>query len=375
MMESHSHGVFNENQHPVGSPYLHHFAWCRLCSAGHADPADYLRIHDEIGLEVAQAEKDLAEFQDGILKNLVQLRLETLRLNQAIIPTRLIGADVAAPAPVPSVMPDLELAARIRAEIATLDIQIEETKRQVAETKSAIVALPMARLETDKVTRAMLNGSLMRAEYGVIAPVLNEMVLPGPQKVVAAEAPPQDVQPLPQTPAVIVPPKSGFSDPNFPRVDYSYPAFKDDPLDQMRFWGWWMIGPLDDDKSYLIINQSNLKMNTGVGESVISAFCVSGISKMMVQTGVVFDNDGKDTIEVMMTPDWRAPHTATWQLEQTPDGDMIVLEGSKNILYVNLPAMNDRASHIDESGIEPLTTIGQFLSHGSNRPRWFRLQE
>lgn len=342
------------------------------------DPAEYLRLHVQIGVEIAQAEKDLAAFPDGLLKNMVSLRLETLRLNQAIIQTRLVGAQVAAPAAVPSVMPDPELATRIRAEIATLDLQIAATEREVAATTGAIVALPMTRLETDKVTRALLNGSLMRAEYGVIAPVFNEMVLPGPQKAepsagaapaAAVEAPsepqaaPAAVAEQPSEPVVTPKPATtDFSDPNYPGVDYSRPIFQEELPDAMSYSGWWAHGPVSEPQTYMLANFSNLITKDGLGEPALSVFCGPNFNRMLIFTGKVFNTGAKGTVEVTMTPDWRAPHTAVWSVEGSPQGDNIFSDGARAVLYMH-DAKEVKFSIRDASG-EP--TELNFKADGLN---------
>lgn len=328
--------------------------------------SDLERIHVEIGQEIQEAEREQARHQDGVLKELIQARIEILYLSQAIIQSRLIGAEVAAPTLLPSLMPDPELALRIEAEINAIKLEIEETKREIAATTGAIVAQPMTRLETDRVTLALLQGALMRARYGVVAPVLNDLQFPGPQQNAASDAPPSaehEISPVEALPSVETSQNSeasavqpAFSDPRFPEIDYSNPVFGEELPEGMEFAGWWAHGVMEDG-NYMMINFSLVTDVQGMSDPQVYAICGKDLSGIFIKTGNVLQTSGKEQVEVTMSPDRAAlPDTAMWDLSRSVDGDDLFFEGTQNIMFMR-PSDDVSFTIMDASGKPLLLTF------------------
>lgn len=303
-------------------------------------------IQASIDAEIGAAEAEMTALQDGPLKSLKATRIETLKLNRAIIQSYILGPEVSQPVSIPSVMPDLEMAAKIQSEIDAIDLQIEETERQIAKTTGAVVALPIVKLETDRLTRSLLQGALMRAKYGMVSPVLGELpsntLPPGPVTagLNAESSPPgaAETPPIPEAPAGANDAKP-FVDPHHPEVDYSSPVFKQALSEGLKLSGWWILEPTND--SYLMLNASKVHDTSSVSRDPRLMAVCGDIDFVSIQTGKVLELGGLDKVEITTSTDW-TKLVDGWDVSRGADGDSFVLPSIWSVLALR---DSDRVSY------------------------------
>ena len=58
-----------------------------------AQEVDYSADISDVSRRIAEAEKTIASFEGGVIKTLAQYRLETLKMNRALLENRQLGAE------------------------------------------------------------------------------------------------------------------------------------------------------------------------------------------------------------------------------------------------------------------------------------------
>ncbi len=122
--------------------------------------------------EIASAEADSNQYTGGLLKRLIDMRLEVLRTNKALIDQRIHAIEARAPLTqqVISYMPDTELVAELEQAITKANDELETARTEAAQYRGGLVqALKLSTVATQEQTLAMLNQRLLVARYGLAA--------------------------------------------------------------------------------------------------------------------------------------------------------------------------------------------------------------
>ncbi|WP_340617519.1 hypothetical protein [Xenorhabdus entomophaga] len=132
---------------------------------------------DNLKVELTQTEKDIsiAKLQDeqyagGLIKSLIEMRLEVLETNKALLQQRINAIESGAEIDivVNEVKQDPEASNVIKAEIENLKSDIEAAKKDAANYSGGLVqAVKLSTVATQEQTLAMLQQKYLSAKYGL----------------------------------------------------------------------------------------------------------------------------------------------------------------------------------------------------------------
>ncbi|HJQ58743.1 MAG TPA: type VI secretion system-associated protein TagO [Vineibacter sp.] len=131
--------------------------------------ADLSRTREQI----AAAEKELANYQGGLVFALVQVRLETLKLSEALLEARIKSMSAGVPVEIksPQAQPDPERAAKLLQELKQAQDRVTEAEKNAARYSGGLVqALAISELVTRRQTAALLEQNYLIANYGLFVP-------------------------------------------------------------------------------------------------------------------------------------------------------------------------------------------------------------
>ena len=159
-------------------PFILLLALCIVspaCAQG-PSPEDVQRIAalktelEEVRNEVAEAEKKNASLTGGLVKALVEARLEILKTTEALIQQRIHALEAGAKisVEVSGTKPNEELATRLAQEIETQLKQLTEARAEADKyTGGLVAAMKQATVATQEQTVAMLRQRYLAAKYGL----------------------------------------------------------------------------------------------------------------------------------------------------------------------------------------------------------------
>lgn len=138
---------------------------------------------EELETDIRLAEEKNLRFSGGLVKALVEARLETLLNTRALLQQRIHalegGADIDVSAPGSS--PDQELADQIAEEIASQEQKLKEAKAESDRYSGGLVkAMKEATVATNEQTLAMLNHRFLAAKYGLPSVSVDSAQAPEP---------------------------------------------------------------------------------------------------------------------------------------------------------------------------------------------------
>lgn len=122
--------------------------------------------------EIANAEAESGQYSGGLLKGLIDMRLEVLRTNKALIDQRIHAIEARAPVTqqVISYAPDTALVTELEQTIANASEELKTARAEAALYSGGLIqALKLSAVATQEQTLAMLNQRLLVARYGLAA--------------------------------------------------------------------------------------------------------------------------------------------------------------------------------------------------------------
>ncbi len=126
-----------------------------------------------VAQEISSAEAESRQYSGGLLKGLIDMRLEVLRTNKALLDQRIHAVEARAPVTqqVISYAPDTALVAELEQAIANANGELDAARADAAQYSGGLVqALKLSAVATQEQTLAMLNQRLLVAQYGLAVP-------------------------------------------------------------------------------------------------------------------------------------------------------------------------------------------------------------
>lgn len=126
-----------------------------------------------VAQQISIAETELRQYSGGLLKGLIEMRLEVLRTNKALIEQRIHAIEARAPVTkqVVSYTPDTALVAELEQVLANANGELEAARAEAARYSGGLVqALKLSAVATQEQTLAMLKQRLLVARYGLAVP-------------------------------------------------------------------------------------------------------------------------------------------------------------------------------------------------------------
>lgn len=123
--------------------------------------------------EIASAEQKSATLAGGLVKALVEARVEILKTTSALIEQRVHATEAGAQLSlvVPATKPDETRAAELERELVQKHQQLAEAKREAEQYKAGLVAaMKAANVATIEQTIALLEQAYLIAKYGLASP-------------------------------------------------------------------------------------------------------------------------------------------------------------------------------------------------------------
>ena len=137
--------------------------------------ADLKQDLDQTNQEIDNATKDDAQYTSGLIKSLIRMQLETLKINKALVEQRILTLETGAPMTivVNATSPDPVKAEELANEIETQKAKIESTRAEANKYSGGLIqALALSTLATEEDTLAMLEQQYYIAKYGLSMPTL-----------------------------------------------------------------------------------------------------------------------------------------------------------------------------------------------------------
>lgn len=233
----------------------------------------------EIEERIEDAEKTIASFDGGVIQTLAQYRLETLKLNRALLENRQLGTEAGLNPDlvVPAVEPDAEKAAAILADIQHQLKVIETSELEASGSGGLVQAMAFTRVETEKLALAQLQLAWFQAQYGIATPQL------------AVASPPAELADNDGMNETDVETTPAWADPDSPNIDYTSSLFSGLAEQGFRMAGWYGIletrAEIDDSPKVLAINFSEYDPNAYQDNRRLLLQCTEG------EPSIVYDVD------------------------------------------------------------------------------------
>lgn len=231
--------------------------------------------------EISTAQKDASQYSGGLVKVLIEARIETLKLTKSILENRIAAEEGGATVKivVPATRPDPDRARTILADIQTQMKKVSEAESEANSSGGLVQALAVSRVQTEKLTLAQLRAAWYQAEYGIEIPTSASPTGPAPSGRNSNPSGEAGVQ----TDAV------AWADKSHPEINYSSQIFAQLNKQAAVISGWWGIltskAAVDDSKKIVALNVSQYS-DTGFGSSpTLVVQCVEGT------TAVVYNAD------------------------------------------------------------------------------------
>lgn len=268
---------------------------------------------------IANAEASVQSYQGGLLSDVATLTLETLRLTRAALEAQAeideVGfepkQDLSIGAPNP------ELADEILQEIVAQERLVKETRAEAQGTGGLIQAMVLTRLETERLKLATLQGSWLRARYGVISPILIPSADRTSPPVTVSR--PSDVPNSDNMQSTVE-----WADPDHPEIDYEAEPFLSYARQGFRMSGWWAIretrAAIDDSPKVLAINSSAMDTKSFGNKRRLMVQCTEGVASIIYDADTYLPSDYRST-----------SYKTTWRLDNDPavEDSWSILDGNQ----------------------------------------------
>ena len=276
---------------------------------------------------IEDAEKTIARFDGGVIQTLAQYRLETLKMNRALLENRHLGAQagITPELVLPSVKADPERAVEILAEIEK-QMQVVQTAETEARASGGLVqAMALTRVETEKLSLTQLHLAWYQAQYGIATPQL-----------AAATPPPVTIENSTNT-SLTSEAVPAWADPTYPSIDYTTNVFSNLADQGFEMSGWFGIletrAEIDDSPKVLAINFSAYNPDAFQDKRRLLLQCTEG------SPSIVYDVDSymaynyqRDTVRVSYRIDDADAIEATWSKLTTNQGTGVFGASSINLM-------------------------------------------
>lgn len=147
-------------------------------SAEEKAQVDELEIElKETDREISVAETERDSYQGGLIKVLIQTRIEILKTNKALLEQRISAIKSGSPVNIETRIykPDIELMKNVQEDIAKQERELEEAKSEAAKYDGGLVyAMAQTRVVTIAQNLAMLEQQYLIAKYGLATPQKSE---------------------------------------------------------------------------------------------------------------------------------------------------------------------------------------------------------
>lgn len=168
------------------------FACTRPLSREEERQLDALRSDlDSVRKEVAAAQSELAQYSGGLVKGLLQARLEILKTSEALIQQRIHAIEARSPVTVQTIAttPDPDRAAQIAQEIQAQEAELRKAEAEAAKYSGGLVkAFAATAVATHAQTLALLRQQYLIAKLGLPMPIISATG-PGPEQGALANLP------------------------------------------------------------------------------------------------------------------------------------------------------------------------------------------
>lgn len=256
---------------------------------------------------IEDAEKTVESFDGGVIKALAQYRLETLKMNRALLENRQLGAEagIKPELVVPEVKPDTERATNISADIQRQLKIVETAEAEARDSGGLVQAMAFTRVETEKLALTQLRLAWYQAQYGIATPQL-----------AAAGTPPViDDEDDNAEPAAEAPPR--WADPDFPEIDYTARLFSSLAEEGFMMAGWYGIletrAEIDDSPKVLAINFSDYNPEAFQGKRRLLLQCTEGTPSIVYDVDNYMSyNYRSDSVRVTYRIDGADAVNASW---------------------------------------------------------------
>lgn len=272
-----------------------------------AQEVDYSADISDVSRRIAEAEKTIASFEGGVIKTLAQYRLETLKMNRALLENRQLGAEakIQPELVVPAVEPDPERAAEILSDIQKQMEVIEATKDEARSSGGLVQAMALTRVETEKLALAQLQLAWYQAQYGIATPQL-AVTTPPPETPNKNDVSDDGVADVPS-----------WADPKYPDIDYSSGLFTSLTNDGFKMAGWYGIletrAEIDDSEKVLAINFSDYDAEAFQDKRRLLVQCSEGTPSIVYDVDSFMSyNFRSDSVRVTYRIDGADAVNASW---------------------------------------------------------------
>ncbi|MBS0967684.1 hypothetical protein P0E69_09685 [Chimaeribacter arupi] len=146
------------------------------CGPKELSPEDKQKV-EQLKVELSQTENEIStanatnqEYSGGLIKSLINARIEVLKTNQELIKQRIDAIESGAKITieVSGIKPDEAAAGAVKKEIDALNTQLAQAKAEAAQYSGGLVlAMKLAAIATQEQTMAMLQQRYLSAKYGL----------------------------------------------------------------------------------------------------------------------------------------------------------------------------------------------------------------
>lgn len=277
-----------------------------LAAPAHGQEVNLSPDISSITLRIEDAERTVASFDGGVIKTLAQYRLETLKMNRALLENRQLGIEVGIDPElvIPAVKPNPEQASDILADIQKQMQVIEAAEAEARNSGGLVQAMAFTRVETEKLSLAQLQLAWYQAQYGIATPQLAAATPP----VITNEENNGD------STAESVP---GWADPDYPDIDYSARLFSSLSDDGFTIAGWFGIletrAEIDDSPKVLAINFSEYDQDSFQDKRRLLLQCTEGTPSIVYDVDNYMPYDYQsDSVRVTYRIDEADAVNASW---------------------------------------------------------------
>lgn len=120
--------------------------------------------------EISDAESKNSRFEGGLIKTLIETRIEILRTTQALLEQRILAVENGIPTTlqIPTTQPDPDRAAQLEKEIAAKAKELESAQREADRYTGGLVkSMKLTTVATIEQTLALLSQEHLRSTYGL----------------------------------------------------------------------------------------------------------------------------------------------------------------------------------------------------------------
>lgn len=146
---------------------------------------------DNVRKEVTSAQSELALYSGGLIKGLLQARLEILKTSEALIQQRIHAIEARSSVTIQTIAttPDPDRAARIAQEIQEQEMELRKAETEAAKYSGGLVkAVAATAVATHAQTLALLRQQYLIAKLGLPMPTISATDS-GPEKAALADLP------------------------------------------------------------------------------------------------------------------------------------------------------------------------------------------